>query len=565
MRQLARVVALRSVDPLERARQAQSLTARGFSTSRVGSWVIGSKRVSGGVPAALGPGPYWSEGADLFHDQGDVVIEASSATSGALSRLAGDFSFLVVNPDDSVTVVRSVAGIVPWYHWRCGERVAVGSHLGDLVEAAIPHAALDAWSTAMYSTSYVLPAGRSLVRDVTCQPPGTRIRIPPDASRAQQDEYWQDTRFSFESPTRLSFLRHADEMRDTLLKGLNRSLATDGNVVTLSGGVDSSVLASLAVTALGRPINALTFLAPDREVMTRDARYVDHLLDSIGSGVTRRWEFRLTEEARMRLLGGAPRELGVIRHPALCVLSDLAHETELNTLVGGEFADALVGGLDEDLWMGTVGVAELLPRPHLWPFAARRSRAWLGFSARRLVGRPRIRVPDSLPAAISPDFGEEYRGALARWRMECSRNRLGYFRFRRQRATCIAAVHWEATAALGVGQAHPFWSREMLELALKTHPVEQMGPGGKQVLRAAARGLTPAENLARTDKGHGGTRQPAWLPFRGDLPSELDGLVKPDWLPRPPGRLPATEALLLRALLNIVEALRNKRAGETTA
>lgn len=567
MRQLARVLALRLPRADERVSQTERLGRAGFLVHTSGTWVIASKSVcgdAGETPASNGL--HWAEGGDLFRSEPDDAIRAAEGTPAALRRLAGDFSFLLVTPHDELVAVRSVAGMVPWYHWTDGARAAVGSHLGDLVTAVLPDAALDAGAIAHYASAAALPGTRTFVKRVRVQPPATRVRLAPGSLESRGEVYWREEDFGFETPTRASFDRHAEEMRAILLQTLTRCLAPEGNLLTVSGGVDSSVLAAVAVNALQQRIHTLTFFAPDREIMARDARFVDGLLDSLERGVDRRWARRLNEETRMSLTDAAPRELGLVRHPPLCMLPELMREAKVTTLVGGEFADAVVGcGPNKDMWMTTVGARELLTRPALWPFAARSTKSWIGFSARRRLGRPPITVRDELSAVFAPELRAEYAETRRSWQGRCSLDPLGYFRLRRERATAISAVSWEVTSALGVARAYPFWGREMVELALRTHPVEVMGPGSKQVLRSAMRGLVPAPNLARLDKGHGGVVVPSWLPFCAELPEILAGVVRPDWLPRPPDRLDASDALLLASLVNIVDALRIKSVGKVTA
>lgn len=562
MRQLARVVAVWSAEPEERARWERRWRSSGFSLRSHGRWLVGRLGVSGETAeCASEESLYFSEGGDQRLDASNLLAHAWGDPRG-LRELPGDFSFLAVRNDELCTV-RAPAGVVPWYFFRSARCVAVSSSLGDLV-SGLPNAELDPWATVLYATAAALPPGQSLIRGVSVQSPGSALRFAQEPGR--EVFFWSDSDFEVEAPDSRTLRQHAEEMREHLLANVERSLASEGNVFTVSGGVDSSVLAAFAVNGLGRSISALTFMAPDRDVMTRDAIYVDGLLAELGARVERRWEFRLSEELRMQLLQGAPRALCLLSHPGIAALPLLAQEAPVRALIGGEFADAVVGcGLNEDMWMRSVGPRDLLSRSDLWPFAAHRAKGWMGFRLRNLVGRARITVPPALPPLFGRGFVERYAEVRAAWVRDVASDPRGHFRLRRQRAAALAAMHWEATAGAGVAVAYPFWSRGMLELLLRTHGVELMGPGSKGVLRRAAAGLTPAQNLSRLDKGHGGTRQPGWLGFGDSLPVELAAIVRTDWVPRPPGRLPATDALILRSLLNIVGALRTKSPEEVTA
>jgi hypothetical protein len=117
------------------------------------------------------------------------------------------------------------------------------------------------------------------------------------------------------------------------------------------------------------------------------------------------------------------------------------------------------------------------------------------------------------------------------------------------------AMYWEGAAPLGVRPLLPFFNREVLELAFRCHPRDLLGPGKKRLLRDALREDVPSRNLMREDRGewtgHGDSR---WV-LDGALPSTAAGLVRPDWLARPPHDLTFMGGTRLAAAVRVARYL----------
>lgn len=562
MRTQTRVLAIKEPDPRIRDDLASRLRDAGFArVKHTSGWLLAVTPVGYVPPGAGAPADH---GSVQRIDSDNVLparsLEAAAVSSlDALERLPGDESFLLLRPDGDIVAVRSVAGPVPIYLWQDGERLATATRLGDLLEFVVDEPRLNPFANALFCATKVMPRHDSFFEGVQRLPPG----FCAGAGREWRvQRYWNPSRIGAVRPSRASILEHSDRLRDGLLRNLDQGLDTRGGLLTLSGGVDSSALLALAAGTLGRRVSTLTFVCRHPNVARRDLKYVDAITASCANRIEHRWHFELTIDFNHELLANAPLVATHVVHPALCLLPKFAQQKGLTTYFGGEFADAMFGSLASlGDWMSVTLPTDLLANPAAIPYALRRARGWAKTRTHASLFGPRLPAAHSLPALFSSELSAEYTD----WR-ETQREQLTgrrpFLSYRLQQLGPLFEMNWEVTSLLGVRRLFPFVSRDLLELALETHPVETIGPGGKNLTRIALRGLVPRVNLQRPDKGLAGApRQDIWRDWTEDLPAELVGIVRPDWLPRPPRLLPEDTVLHLRELVNIVLAVRNR--GQT--
>src|SRR5205823_5088277 len=93
--------------------------------------------------------------------------------------------------------------------------------------------------------------------------------------------------------------------------------------------------------------------------------------------------------------------------------------------------------------------------------------------------------PPEIDDFIAPAIREEYRDWFRRWRREAAaaRHPLESLAHMVEWDGWLT-MNWEMASACGVRRTHPFWTRELLELAFSCHPAELIGPGTKKLLRA---------------------------------------------------------------------------------
>ncbi len=131
-----------------------------------------------------------------------------------------------------------------------------------------------------------------------------------------------------------------------LIEKLTRDLdPEDGNLLTLSGGVDSSSLAALAAGVVQRKVWTWSLL-PRKErqdLVQHEMSFIEPLAQQYG--FARRWEIHAHERLMLELWQAAPRIVFHVVYPALCSLPAVMREAPVRVLFGGEFADVVCGSV----------------------------------------------------------------------------------------------------------------------------------------------------------------------------------------------------------------------------
>ncbi len=529
---LADVVAYLDRDPSRLAGVKQRLDGR-FTT--VWSPIDGCVLAIRALPRSVADGSELRAAGFAFAEGRDALAGRSPAGL-ALNSLPGNVGFVRAEAD-RVVVVRSGPGTVPWYAWQDAERALVTTTFTELVALLPGIPVFDPLVCAMWaSLNATFPDGRSFLRGVTVIPPGHTAEVRP--GRPVTCRLWWDPwpKEELSWPSRKARASHLERFRHALLAAVDREVTDEPvNLLSLSGGVDSSALAYLVARHLGRPLAALSLVPPtDGPEARREASYLDPLVADLGIARHLRQPFDTAH--RMRLLAGTPPAAFPVMHPLLHVLGGPVREWGVEVLVGGEFADEMCGGwfaLPD--WLDAVPLSRLVFRLRALPRGRSDVTAW---ARRRKPGRlipgP---WPSSLPKWVRPEVEEEYQA----WRADELRALRASVAPHRYQLAALSwldgalAMNWEVCSILGVRRAFPFLSAEVLEVVAACHPVELLGPGPKRLERQALRGLVPDRYLDRPDKGGWGSEDgdvpvnPPALPaslgsvFREDL-----GLVTPE-------------------------------------
>ena len=490
------------------------------------------------------------------------VRELALDQPGRLATLPGDFGFVAIG-DGRAAAVRSCGGRVPFYVWHGGRagragragpprRLAIATRLTDLVRflpagpAVGPELELDPLVWGIWSAGLGLaPEHRSLYRDVVAVPRGHAAVWQDGALEVHR--YFDPSPTRWPEPTAASAREHAVELRDLLLGSLEDDLdPSGGNLLTLSGGVDSSSLGALAAGRLGLPVTSLSFVPEQPEARLRETRYIDHLTAAVN--IERRFVEPLSRRRMCELAAKAPPVCVPVLHPALCALPAVTDECEVSVLFGGEYADEVCGSYvtlpDWALAMGPAGLPRILGK---LPTGRKDVLRWAAWQLLWPLGKPRIAWPRDLPEFVRPDVRAEYR----EWRRDHLRAAAGAPRPWRfldlwSEQDGYVAMNWEAASELGVRRSMPFLTRGTLELVHRCHPSELVGPGTKRILRAALADDVPPVNLLRRDKGRGPrSRADEDVPFGPAVPRVLaDCLLSPSWA-QPPPRMPVGLAAAL--------------------
>ena len=399
----------------------------------------------------------------------------------------------------------------------------------------LPHVRMDPLATAMLF-AYPLPLeGRTPVEGVRVVPRGSFVALPaPRAGPRRSGTYWDPRPDTLRPPTAARFREHAVRLREVLLGRLTADLdPTGGNLLALSGGVDSTSLLCLSAGTLGLPVSALTLTPPQPEAVRHERRYLSSALER--APVVRHWTPRNHGLDRLaiarRMPGmGFPRANFLMHH-----LPEVVERSDVRVFFGGEFGDEL-GGAHVSMpdWVDTARLSRVLIRLGGLPYGPQDALRWVKWRAQRAIRRPHVQFPAEFFPWFHPAVRAEYRdvAAAVRRRLLTDRQPL---RWLAQRTTMDGwlLVHWEASSEAGVRRSFPFFNREALELVFDCHPGELVGPGMRRLERAALVEDVPALNLGRTDRGQWQREGWAPVPFEGRLPEGLEPLLDPSWFPRP--------------------------------
>ncbi|MDB6130443.1 MAG: asparagine synthetase [Verrucomicrobiales bacterium] len=496
-------------DSLSRQERRQVLSASGefdeFWEPAPG-WLVGQKHLPLNKPvpaAARQNGFIFAEGAlaiaqgsaadpDAFYrDLAHFVDQAP----GKLSQFSGDFTFLRFCPDGTVTAVRACAGLAPLY-FSADNRV-FATRLKWMRDFGGFHAK-DPLPLAMWASSCMLfPDGRTFFKHVSCLDRGffrqTRSLI--------MQSYWDPWPKSLPAPSPRLVDQHAVLLRDLLIAHLKKNLDPDGaNLLTLSGGVDSSCLAALSSGILKLPPATLSCVPSSPDIYEFEIQFIQSIRKSFN--LQRNIEVVISREQRFRTLTSLP-DVGVpVPHPALVHLFSMSRESLPKVLFGGEFADEVVGShFTLPDWAAMVS-----------PFYL--AAEWLGGRASlkdiaRLMKQKAIWLAQPYPLRLSKELPGHFASPLRLEYRAWTQNRTAqrnkfqpkfFFRECFQDSEYVT-MNWEALSQLGVRRCLPFHNREIIEFACTLHPRELVVPRTKKILRKALEHDVPPLNLNRTSKG----------------------------------------------------------------
>jgi asparagine synthase (glutamine-hydrolysing) len=314
-----------------------------------------------------------------------------------------------------LTLARDRAGEKPLFWAEHGGAVWFASEIGALLRAGVPGFPLDHTALAEYLAFGYALEPRTLHTGVHKVPAGTILTL--DAAATTATAYWTDSPPAAPAVSAVSAIRH------TLADAVRSQLASDTPLgVFTSGGLDSSLLASLAVRALGAanvPTFAVGFDDPafdERPVARRFARHLG----------TPHAEVVVPDDAVPAALDALAATGEPLADPAgvPTLLLARAARRQVTVVLSGEGGDELFGGYPTYLGHRWAPTFTALPRPLRAALVAgarllppSRGRVPLEFLLKRFVAAAHLPWParhaawfgGGLPS--SPSVG----GGLAGW------------------------------------------------------------------------------------------------------------------------------------------------------
>ena len=442
-----------------------------------------------------------------------------------LPRLNGMFAFAIWERDARrLFIARDRLGIKPLYLARDGQRLRFASSLPALLQGGGVDTSLDAEALNLYLNFHaVVPAPRTILNGVRKLPPATWMSIDADG-RSEQHCWWRLDYGCREDERELRLEDWEDRVLDSLREAVAiRQRAAREVGVLLSGGVDSSLLVGLLHEAGVDDLLTFSIGFEDAGGERGDEfRYSDLIARRYG---TRHQQLRIGENEVIEQLPAAFRAMSepMVSHDCIAFYL-LAREVSKHCKVvqSGQGADELFAGYH--WYPPMVDAASPL---HAYR-AAFFDRSHGEYEA---TVRPALRVEDVAQAFVAEHFAMPGASDAVDKALRLD--------------STIMLVDDPVkrvdnmTMAWGLEARVPFLDYRLAELSARIPARFKLGDGGKQVLKAAARRVIPAEVIDRP-KGYfpvpglkhlqGNTR--AWVSELLLDPSQDRGLFEPAQIDR---------------------------------
>lgn len=263
-----------------------------------------------------------------------------------IPRLRGIFAIAIWDPRSrQVHLARDQMGIKPLY-WTVVRDSAAGtevmlfaSEIRGLLASGMVGRRLDPAGIASYLSGGFVVGPNTIVEGVQLLPPATILTLEAGerggGNRSSMKTYWELPRSGSRRTTE-------EELRDELSRTVRMQLVSDAPLgVFLSGGIDSSAVATLAADA--RPEGLHTFTIGFDEAGLDESRFAASVAQAIGS---RHTNVTLREDDFLRQL---PDALTAIDQPTFDALntyfvSRAAREAGMTVALAGTGGDELFGG-----------------------------------------------------------------------------------------------------------------------------------------------------------------------------------------------------------------------------
>jgi asparagine synthase (glutamine-hydrolysing) len=275
----------------------------------------------------------------------EVIVHAyEQYGQEAWARFNGQFAFALWDrTEHRLWLVRDLFGIHPLHYARAGSSVLFGSEAKSLFASGRLQPVIDPSGVADVFIRWSAAAPSTVFAGVRAVPPATAVRFDRDL-RESQHRYWYPNLEEDPDLARMALEEAADSLGARLDQAIRSRLRADVPVgAYLSGGLDSSVIASLARKADARDLQTFAIRFEDRAFdETADQRRMARLLGTehheilcTGDDIGRSLE-SVVWHCETPLLRTAP--------VPLFLLSGLVRESGMKVVLTGEGADELMAG-----------------------------------------------------------------------------------------------------------------------------------------------------------------------------------------------------------------------------
>lgn len=285
------------------------------------------------------------QAGEVFRSSSDteVVLRAYGCWGRAmLPRLRGMFAFAIYDPARRQTLLaRDRLGIKALYHALIsgpeGPVLLFASELRALLASELLERRLDPQGLASYVWNGFVVGPNTMLQGASLLPAGCSAVVPLEPPHVEPEPYWT----LGPRPTR-SAAEAVAELESALLSATRQHLMSDVPLgVFLSGGVDSSAVASLAVRAGSGTVK--TFHIGFEEAGFDESRYARQVANALG---TEHAEYRLTQRIFQDQLPDALASLDQPTFDAINTyfVSRVVREAGFTVALAGTGGDELFGG-----------------------------------------------------------------------------------------------------------------------------------------------------------------------------------------------------------------------------
>jgi len=276
----------------------------------------------------------------------------------AIAELDGMFGLAIWDRRTrTLLLARDRAGEKPLFYARVGQEILFASELQCMLRHPDISRDLDDVAVAEYLRLGYVPEPRTMFRAIRRVEAGTFIRF--SESGRETVRYWDPEKFSVVSSR---FSEAVEQARTLMERAVEKQVMSDVPVgVFISGGLDSSILATLAAK----------FIGVDR-VHTFSARFAEDSYDESGDAAilaerirTRHVPVRIDEETLLDALQNVIRGVAEpLADPAVLPTFLLARTARqhVKVILSGEGADELFGGYPTYIGHKIAPVYDALPK-----------------------------------------------------------------------------------------------------------------------------------------------------------------------------------------------------------
>lgn len=439
-------------------------------------------------------------------DQGEVFRTASDTEVivrqyhrhgvDGFSALNGMFAVALWDArTQELHLVRDRLGVKPLYYYWNGRTLAFGSEIKAILQLPLVERRIEPRAVWDYLTFRYVPSPATMWSGIFKLPAGHRLTISV-GGEPRVERWWEIPRPAEPDPMTPAEAMAAFGVLFTDAVKL-RMIADVPVGIMLSGGIDSSAVASVAVETHGRDLKTFS-VAFSGSPETDEREYAQSVADHLGS------DHATIEIGEREFLDFLPALVHYTDEPLAdlaCVplyyVSHLARQS-VTVALSGEGADETLAGYDFDRWWQARSLADEAGRdvrnddvpPHMTNY--------MDSSAKRSLFREPVGVPDSLDVV---------RGHLRRAGAQHPLNQMLYLYCQDWLVEDLLMKADRMSMATSLELRTPFLDYRLVEWAARAPIAAKIGPDSsgrwttKSVLRDFARRRLPAAIVARPKRG----------------------------------------------------------------